>query len=123
MAIVNRVELKMRVGLNETIKYQILTFCFFKNILISNSDLKFLAALAKNPNIEISKFCILLTELNVFKSSQSARNAISKAEKKGLIVKKNGLKKTITLNADLNVQSTGVVLLDYKILGNEPKEA
>ena len=103
MAIVNKVDFKLKVEIT----------------LISNSDLDFLAVLAKNPKIEISKFCILLTELNIFKSSQSARNAISKAEKKGLVNKNGNNKKTITLNKDINVQSNGLVLLDYKILGSE----
>jgi len=123
MAIVNKVDLKLKININDTIKYQILTFCFFKKIIISNSDLEFLAALAKNPKIEISKFCILLTELNIFKSAQSARNAISKAEKKNLIIKKGSNKKTIVLNKTINVQKDGLVLLDYKILGSEPQEA
>ena len=122
MATVNQVSLKLKVSLNNTIKYQILTYCFFKNIVISNSDLELLTALSKNPKIEISKFCILLTELNIFKSAQSARNAISKAEKKSLILKKGSNKKTIVLNKTINVQKDGLVLLNYKILGSESKE-
>jgi len=122
MATVNQVSLKLKVSLNNTIKYQILTYCFFKNIVISNSDLELLTVLSKNPKIEISKFCILLTELNIFKSAQSARNAISKAEKKSLILKKGSNKKTIVLNKTINVQKDGLVLLNYKILGSESKE-
>ena len=122
MATVNQVSLKLKVSLNNTIKYQILTYCFFKNIVISNSDLELLTVLSKNPKIEISKFCILLTELNIFKSVQSARNAISKAEKKSLILKKGSNKKTIVLNKTINVQKDGLVLLNYKILGSESKE-
>ena len=122
MAIVNKVDLKHQVDINVSIKYQIVTYCFFNDTLISNSDLDFLAVLAKNPKIEISKFCILLTELNIFKSAQSARNAISKAEKKGLVNKNGNNKKTIDLNKDINVQSDGLVLLDYKILGSESQE-
>jgi hypothetical protein len=123
MAIVNKVDLKLKVDIDKTIEYQILTFCFFEDIQISNSDLKFLATLAKNPKMEIAKFCILLTELDIFKSPQSARNAISKAEKKNLVVKKGNNKKTLVLNKAMNVQKDGIVLLDYKILGNESKEA
>ena len=122
MAIVNKVDLKLKVSLDNTIKYQILTYCFFNNIVISNSDLQFLAVLAKNPNMEISKFSILLTTLNIFKSPQSARNAISKAKKKNLITKKENNKKTVVINKAINVQKEGLVLLDYKILGNEPEE-
>jgi hypothetical protein len=123
MAIVKRVDLKLKIDIDSTIKYQIITFCFFKNISINNSDLEFLSVLAKNPKMEISKFCILLTELHIFKSTQSARNAISKAAKKNLVVKKGHNKKTIVLNKIINVQKDGLVLLDYKILGSESKEA
>ena len=63
MAIVNKVDLKLQVDINETIKYQILTYCFFENILISNSDLKCLMELSKQPKIELTKFCIFLTEI------------------------------------------------------------
>lgn len=123
MAIVNKVDFKLKVSINNTIKYQILTFCFFEDISISNSDLEFLATLARNPNMEIAKFCILLTELVIFKSPQSARNAISKAEKKNLLIKNGTNKKTISIKKEINVQVKGLVLLNYKILGNESQEA
>jgi len=119
MAIVNKVDLKLQVDINETIKYQILTYCFFENILISNSDLKCLMELSKQPKIELTKFCIFLTEEKIFKSPQSARNALAKAEKKKLIVKNGINKKTISVNKTINIQTDGLVLLDYKILGRE----
>ena len=123
MAVVNKVDIKLKVDINQTVKYQILTYCFFNNILLTKTDLDFLAELSFNPKIEIAKFCNLLTEKGIFKSSQSARNAITKAEKKNLLVKKGHNKKTISLNPDINVQSSGLVLLDYKILGRESEES
>jgi hypothetical protein len=123
MAIVNKVNLKIKVDIDLSIQYQIITYCFFNNILISNSDLKFLAELSKNPNIELTKFCLKLVEDNIFKSPQSARNAISKAERKNLLVKKGNNKKTISIKKDINVQIVGLVLLDYKILGYESKKS
>lgn len=123
MAIVNKVELKHQVDLNVSIKYQIVTYCFFNDILISNSDLKFLTELSKIQGIELTKFCENAVAKGIFKSSQSARNAITKAEKKNLLVKKGHNKKTISLNPNINVQSDGLVLLDYKILGSETKES
>jgi len=122
MAIVNKVDLKHQVDINVSIKYQIVTYCFFNDILISNSDLKFLTELAKVQEIELTKFCLDAVGRGIFKSSQSARNAITKAEKKNLLLKKGHNKKTISLNPDINVQSNGLVLLDYKILGREPEE-
>ena len=86
--------------------------------MLSNSHLKFLCELAKNDNVELTKFCIDLVKQDVFKSPQSARNAITKAEKKGLLSKKGTNKKTISINPNINVQKEGLVLLDYKVLGN-----
>jgi len=123
MAIVNKVDLKMQVDIDVTIKYQILSYCFFQEILISNSDLKFLAELSKNDDVELTKFCIDLVDKNIFKSPQSARNAITKAEKKNLLTKVGKNKKTISINKDINVQTSGLVLLDYKVLGSEAQES
>ena len=122
MAIVNKVNLKHQVDINVSIKYQIITYCFFNDTLISNSDLKFLMELAKDGKVELTEFCKNLVDKGIFKSPQSARNAITKAEKKQLLTKKGINKKTITLNEDINVQTNGLVLLDYKILGSESKE-
>ena len=85
--------------------------------------MKFLAELSKYKNIELTKFCLKLVEGNIFKSPQSARNAITKAEKKNLLDKSGNNKKTISLQKDINVQTSGIVLLDYKILGSESKES
>ena len=122
MALVNKVNLKHQVDINVSIKYQIITYCFFNDTLISNSDLKFLMELAKDGKVELTEFCKNLVDKGIFKSPQSARNAITKAEKKQLLTKKGINKKTITLNEDINVQTNGLVLLDYKILGSESKE-
>jgi|TARA_R110001592_G_scaffold299405_3_gene570371 hypothetical protein len=123
MALVNKIDLKLKVNLDTCVMYQIMTYCFFKQIIISNSDLKFLMRLSKDDNIELTKFCIKLVNDNIFKSPQSARNAITKAEKKGLLKKSGINKKTISINKDMNIQKDGLVLLDYKILGNESQEA
>tara|TARA_R100000742_G_C4273376_1_gene92904 strand:+ start:13 stop:384 length:372 start_codon:yes stop_codon:yes gene_type:complete len=123
MALVNKVDLKLQVEIDASIKYQIVTYCFFNEILISNSDLKFLSELAKSGKVELTKFCNNLVKKEIFKSPQSARNAITKAEKKKLLVKNGINKKTILLNKTINVQTSGLVLLDYKILGSEAQES
>ena len=122
MALVNKVDFKTQVNLDVSIKYQILTYCFFNDVLISHTDLKFLCELAKNPGIELTKFCIYLTDKKIFKSQQSARNAINKIAGKGLVIKSGNNKKTIKIKPEMNVQVSGVVLLDYKVLGRESKE-
>lgn len=123
MAIVNKVNQKAKVGIDTVIQYQIMTYCFFNDIQISNADLKCLSELAKKQEIELTLFCNDVTDMGIFKSSQSARNAITKASKKNLVIKKGKNKKKIFLNKSLNVQTSGNVLLDYKILGIETKKS
>ena len=65
----------------------------------------------------------MITNLKIFKSPQSARNAITKAEKKNLLIKTGTNRKTISITKDIKIQTKGIVLLDFKILGNEPEES
>ncbi len=117
MAVVKRVEIKKRISMLDTTKYQILTYCFFNNVQISIADLDCLTLLAMLGEEELTSFCKTSVEKGVFKSPQSARNAITKAEKKGLIEKQGKNKKTIKINDRLNIQVAPCVLLDFKILG------
>jgi hypothetical protein len=123
MAVVNRVEEKAKVSIDDTIQYQILTYCFFRDVQISGSDLKCLAELAKAESVELTQFCKDVTDKGIFKSPQSARNAITKAEKKNLVIKNGVNKKKISINPAMNVQTKGFVLLDYKILGSETQKS
>jgi len=122
MAIVNKVDQRLKVNIDDTIKYQILTYCFFKDILIGHTDLNMLCELAKNPDIELTQFCKDITTLGIFGSEQSARNAINKVNKKGLLIKKGKNKKTVSILKEINVQTKGLVLLDIKVLGSESEE-
>lgn len=117
MTQVKKVDQKVKTTLQNTVKYQILTYCFFNDIHINDSDLNLLAELAICDNVEVPKFCKILTDKNIFKSLQSARNAITKAQKRALVDKERSNKKRIFLNKEINVQSEGIVLLDFKILG------
>ena len=123
MALVSKVDKKVKTSKDEVIKYQILTYCFFNNIQISTSDLDCLSELAKKGRKELTSFCKYISKKNIFKSAQSCRNALAKAEKKNLIIKKGSNKKSISLNDDINIQTEGIILLDYKILGIETKES
>jgi hypothetical protein len=114
MAVVNKVNKKIKVTLEKVIKYQIVTYCFMNGIQISASDLNCLAELAKLKVASLTDFCSVISEKGIFKSSQSCRNALQKAKKKQLVVKNN---KKIMLNPDMKIQSEGYIFLDFKILG------
>ena len=116
MAEVTKISKKVRTSLDRTLKYQILTYCFFNDIQISTADLDCLGLLAVMGEHELTEFCKIAVTNQIFKSPQSARNAINKAAKKGLIIKNGRSKKTIQISKKVEV-SNGIVLLDFKILG------
>lgn len=120
--LVNKVDKRVKLDKREVVKYQILTYCFLNGVQVSESDLNCLTELGLLGEDELTSFCSKVAEKNIFKSPQSARNAITKAEKKNLLVKNGKNRKTIKLNDILNVQVNGTVLLDFKFVSVEAKE-
>lgn len=125
MAIVNQVEKRVKLPKWDIVKYQILTHCFLNKITVSESDLNCLTLLSLNQPIELSHFCVDVStdEDWIFKTPQTVRNSLNKAEKNGLIIKNPNNKKEILLNPDLKICTEGTVLLNYKFLSNDTKES
>ena len=125
MALVNQVQKRVKLPKWEIVKFQILTHCYINGITMSESDLNCLTLLSFNEPVELSNFCLDASSEEdwIFKSPQTVRNSINKAEKNGLVIKDKSNKKIIKLNPDLKIQTEGVVLLDYKFLSNDTKEA
>lgn len=119
MALVNQLQKKTKMDHWKIIKYQILTYCFLENIHISNSDLDCLTLLSISGESELNLFCTEVHKKNIFQSPQTVRNALSKAEKKNLIIKEGRNKKKISINPSMNIQTSGNILLDYKFLAVE----
>ena len=92
---------------------------------MSESDLNCLTLLSFNEPIELTHFCYDASSEEdwIFKSPQTVRNSINKAEKNGLVVKDSENKKLIMLSPSLKIQVKGTVLLDYKFLGNDTEES
>jgi hypothetical protein len=122
MAIVNQVRKNVKMDLWNIVKFQLAIHCHLKTLNVSDQDLSCLTFLALSGEKELTEFCEAATKNKIFGSSQSVRNAITKAEKKNLIVKNGKNRKTIYLNPNLNIQINGNILLDYKILHIESKE-
>lgn len=120
--LVNKVDKRVKLDKREVVKYQILTYCFLNGVQVSESDLNCLTELGLLGEDELTSFCSKVAEKNIFKSPQSARNAITKAEKKNLLIKNGKNRKTIKLNDVLNVQVNGTVLLDFKFVSVEAQE-
>jgi hypothetical protein len=116
MAIVNQVDKRVKMSGWQIVKYQILTHCYLYNIQVSESDLDCLTLLAIEGDQELTSFCNKAHDKQIFSSTQSVRNCLTKSEKKGLIKKEGKNKKKIFINPELKVHSSGNILLDFKFL-------
>ena len=123
MAIVNQVDKRVRMTTWEIVKYQLLTHCYLYKIPVSDADLNCLTFLAIEGEQELTSFCNKAHNKQIFSSTQSVRNCLTKAEKKELIVKEGKNKKKININPIINVHSKGNVLLDFKFLSIETQES
>ena len=119
MPTVNQVQKKVKMDQWNIVKFQLAVHCHLNNIIVSDLDLSCLTLLALTGEKTIADFCDVASSNKIFGCSQSVRNAITKAEKKNLIVKKGASKKKIILNIP-NIETSGNILLDYKILRIEP---
>jgi hypothetical protein len=115
MAIVNQVRKNVKMDLWSIVKFQMAVHCHLKQMNVSDQDLSCLTFLALSGEKELTDFCEAATKNKIFGSSQSVRNAITKAEKRKLVVKNGKSKKKISLSDDLKIQINGNILLDYKI--------
>jgi hypothetical protein len=104
-------------------KFQIAVHCHLNEIQVSTLDLNCLTLLALSGERELTEFCEAAAKKEIFGSSQSVRNALTKAEKRSLIIKEGKSKKKIKINPTLRLQTDGNILLDYKIVRIESKEA
>jgi len=124
MALVNQVQKRVRMPKWEVVKFQILTHCYINRITVNESDLNCLTLLSFNQPIELTHFCYddSAEEDWIFKTPQTVRNCINKAEKNNLVVKDPNNKKIIMVNPALKIQTEGTVMLDYKFLGHDTEE-
>lgn len=116
---VNKVDKKTMMDRWGIVKYQILTHCYLNKIPISDSDLECLTLLSIQGEQELTLFCNEVSDRKIFQSTQTVRNALSKAEKKNLIVKEGRNKKKILISPRIGVQTRGNILLSYNFLSIE----
>jgi hypothetical protein len=116
MAQANLVTKKVRMGHRDIIKYQLVTYCFVHDIQLSNNELNCLTLLGAYGEHELSEFCNSAVEEKIFKTSQTVRNFLTKASKLKLVRKDGTNKKSISLAGELKIQTSGNIVLDYKLI-------
>jgi hypothetical protein len=116
MAILNKIDKQGNLTKTSIIKLQLLFHCFLNKIFISEADIDCLTYLGECGEIYLIEFCENVTLQKIFKSTQTVRNSLAKAEKIGLLVKSGKSNKKISLNPNLKIQTSGNILVTYKFL-------
>ena len=101
------------------IRFQIIFHCYFHNIYITPAKLKCLTILGMEGKCELSKFCDLMKEKEVFLSVESTRNTLTDIQIEGLILKSGKYRKVIELHPDMKIQTTGNIWVDIDMLYRE----
>lgn len=114
MALVNLIQKKVSMNIPEIVRFQLMLHCYLKDLTISGADLDCFAALADQGEVELTEFCIEVSANGIFKSPQSVRNCIARAEKLGIVTKSGKGRKKILINPALKVQTKGDIVLDLK---------
>jgi len=122
MAKFNVVDKKVRMGLDDIVRYQILVYCYVNRIQVTDSDLECLATLAVTGESDLTEFCLLITEKRIFKSTQSVRNCLVKLERNNLISKEGKTKKKITVTPGMMIQTHGNILINNKFFYLDTQE-
>jgi hypothetical protein len=120
--IVTKINKKTKFSVREGLEFQLLTYCFINKYNISIAERKTLVELVIHQPAPLKDFCTHITSLTIFKTTQSTRNAISKLERMGLIVKQGKGKKDVTLNPECGVVNKPTVLLDFQFLAHDSKQ-
>jgi hypothetical protein len=136
MAKVNLVTKNVKLELDSIVRFQLITFSYFRNINLSELDLDCLTYLGLVGEIELTEFCTQMAEIRKNKkldelkangvknkipepSPQSIRNVLLKAERANMIFKNGKGRKKISLNPEMQIQTQGNIVLNYKVFSLE----
>ena len=94
MVPVKNIKKKAELTQLELVKFQLVTYCYFEKVTVSEAVIEMLARLCIAGTTELSSFCKEMADLKVFASPQVIRNSIISSEEKNLVIKE-GKKKMI----------------------------
>ena len=120
MTAVNKVEKKDQLSLLDIVRDQLVTYCYFKKITLSDAAIYCLAELCIAGKVDLNSFCVRLAQSDKFASAQVVRNIITRGEEEDIVIKTGNHRKQIEVDSALNIQNSGNILLDFKFLYREP---
>lgn len=123
MARFTNIERKAAVPLFDIIKFQIITYCFFKQITLNETELKCMTLLGMKGKTRLNEFCKVAFEQKYLGSATAVSNCLDRLERSGLYIKEGVGKKVIFLNPELGIKTSGNIKLDYQIFSVNEENA
>lgn len=109
------VESKIPMSLKDVVRYQVNLYCFINKKRLSPAQQDCLSLLGLYGDMNISDFCEQIVDEEIFGNVQTTRNFVVRCVKDGLIVKKGLGNKIICLNNELNIITSGTIVLKHTI--------
>lgn len=108
-------ERKKKMPMEDIIRFQVLIHCHLNRIRISPEELNCLTLIGLWGSTDLNQLCAKMEQLQVYKSSPSARNALDRMKEKGLINKVGKTRKKVSLSDSMNIKNKGNILVDIKL--------
>lgn len=104
------------------IRFQLICHCYLHDIELNSARLQCLTILGSLGKTDLSKFCDLMLEKQVFTSMGSIYSRLTVLQRLGMVVKSDSkYRKTIQLHPDMKIQTAGNIMVDIKLLSLENK--
>lgn len=109
------VEKALETDLFSAVKFQIMFYCFEKDINLSRTELDCLTLLGCRGRMRLTEFNELAAEMKILGSAPAVNNCLARIEKSKLFLKEGAGKKFIYLNPAMGVETKGNLFLVFKL--------
>lgn len=100
----------------EMIRYQLIHYCFMKNIRLNNTQINCLTLLGELGTTPLRKFCQLAADQKILANSTAVQNCLYQMDGKGVYVKKKQDRLVVFLDPSLNILTEGSILIELKLI-------
>jgi hypothetical protein len=114
MPVVHTIQKRGQLVKADVVRFQLLTFCFFQGLSLTENELACLVQLALKGAVELNGFCKDVHEQQLYASPQTVRNLLTKFERLKLVVKEGRSRKKVCVHPDVGVHTEGNILLDFR---------
>lgn len=111
-----KVSKTIQLSRSEMIRYQILHYCFMKNIRLNNTQISCLTLLGEMGSTPLRTFCQAAADKNILANSTAVQNCLYQMDGKSLYLKKKQDRLIVSLDPSLNILTEGSILLELKLI-------